>query len=77
MKSKPSQTIRLKFMLWNNYKKENLIEKLTEFHTYKLKEERNYKVVLKLCTAPSALKKSKQKLGMSGILNNAELSYPK
>jgi hypothetical protein len=67
-------------------KEKNLAEKHTEFHTYKLKEERNYKVVLKICTTPSALKKSKSKSKLRkygtlslipGILNNAELSYPK
>jgi hypothetical protein len=34
----------------------------TESHTYKLKEERSYRVVLKICTTPSTLKKSKLKL---------------
>jgi hypothetical protein len=58
-----------------------LAEKRTEFHTYKLKEERSYRVVLK-CSTPSTLKKSKLKLSnygtwsqISGILNNTELSY--
>jgi hypothetical protein len=36
---------------------EALAEKRTEFHTYKLKEERSYRVVLKICTTPSTLKK--------------------
>jgi hypothetical protein len=34
-----------------------LAEKRTEFHTYKLKEEGSYRVVLKICTTPSTLKK--------------------
>jgi hypothetical protein len=38
-----------------------LAEKRTEFHTYKLKE-RSYRVVLRICTTPSTLKKSKLKL---------------
>jgi hypothetical protein len=39
-----------------------LAEKCTQFHTYKLKEERSYRVVLKICITPSTLKKSKLKL---------------
>jgi hypothetical protein len=39
-----------------------LAEKRTQFHTYKLKEERSYRVVLKICITPSTLKKSKLKL---------------
>jgi hypothetical protein len=39
-----------------------LAEKHTEFYTYKLKEERSYRVVLIICTTPSTLKKSKLKL---------------
>jgi hypothetical protein len=42
--------------------KKALTEKCTHFHTYKLKEERTYKAVLKICTTPSTLKKSKLKL---------------
>jgi hypothetical protein len=33
-----------------------------QFHMYKLKEARSYRVVLKKCTTPSTLKKSKLKL---------------
>jgi hypothetical protein len=58
-----------------------LAEKRTQFHTYKLKEERFYRVVLKICITPSTLKKSKLKLRtyctrsqISGTLNNTELS---
>jgi hypothetical protein len=36
-------------------------EKRMHFHTYKLKEERSYRVVLKICTTPSTLKKSELK----------------
>jgi hypothetical protein len=39
-----------------------LAEKLALFHTYKLKEGRSCRVVLKICTTPSTLKKSKLKL---------------
>jgi hypothetical protein len=38
-----------------------LAEKRTEFHTYKLKEESSYRIVLKICTTPSTLKKLKLK----------------
>jgi hypothetical protein len=61
----------------------SLAKKRPQFHTHKLKEERRYKVVLKIYTTPSTLKKSKLKLRnygtqlqISGILNNIELSYP-
>jgi hypothetical protein len=43
-----------------------LAEKRTQFHTYKLKEERTYRVVLKICTTPSTLKISKPKLKTYG-----------
>jgi hypothetical protein len=33
-----------------------------EIHAYKIKEEISYKVVLKKCTTPSTLRKSKPKL---------------
>jgi hypothetical protein len=36
--------------------------KRAEFHTDKSKEENSYRVVLKICTIPSTLKKSKLKL---------------
>jgi hypothetical protein len=60
-----------------------LAAKRTEFHTYKLKEERSFRVVLKnICTNPSTLKKSRLNLRnkgtrsqISGILYNTELSY--
>jgi hypothetical protein len=38
------------------------VEKQREFHTYKLEEEISYKVVLKISTTPSTLRKSKPKL---------------
>jgi hypothetical protein len=43
-----------------------IAEKRTEFHTYKLKEERIYKVVTRICTTPSTLKKSNPKLRKQG-----------
>jgi hypothetical protein len=36
-------------------------ENHTQFHTYKLKEERSYRAVLKVCTIPSTLKTSQLK----------------
>jgi hypothetical protein len=39
-----------------------LAEKRMKFHIYKLNEDISYKVVLKLGTTPSTLKKSKLKL---------------
>jgi hypothetical protein len=50
MKLKISQTIRLKFSLNpESYRTiiEALAEKRSEFHTYKLKEGRSYRVMLK------------------------------
>jgi hypothetical protein len=38
-----------------------LMERHTQFHTYKLKEERTYRVVLKTCTTLLIQKKSKTK----------------
>jgi hypothetical protein len=37
----------------------NQAEKCAEFHTYKFEDERSYKPVLKICTTPSTLRKSK------------------
>jgi hypothetical protein len=47
-----------------------LVEKRTEFHIYKLKEQRNYRVVLKICSTPLTLKKSKLKLRNQDTVTN-------
>jgi hypothetical protein len=39
-----------------------LAKKCMEFKAYKLKEERSYRAVLKICTIPPNLKKSEMKL---------------
>jgi ATP-dependent 26S proteasome regulatory subunit len=62
---KPSHTIRLKFSLKSDSYRtitKALAEKSTEFHAYKLREERSYREELKICTSYSILKKSKLKL---------------
>jgi hypothetical protein len=60
----------------------SLAERRTEFHTYKLHEERGYRGVLKICTTPSTLTISISKVENLGhtrqtytLLNNIELSY--
>jgi hypothetical protein len=60
-----------------------LVEKRAEFHTYKVKEERSYRVVLlnmHHSINPEEMKTEIENCGtrsqIFGILNNTELSYP-
>jgi hypothetical protein len=86
MKLELSQTIRFKFQPKTSESYRAIInalsEKCTECHTYKLKEERNYRGVLKnmhYSINTQGIKAEVEKLGhtvtISGILNNTELSY--
>jgi hypothetical protein len=63
VKALPDNQVRIQPKTPDSYKAiiKALTEKNMTFHTYKPKDERNYRVVLKTCTIPSTLQTFKLK----------------